>query len=86
MSNVSMHDDIGGLRVRKPKKERRKKKNNERKIVHASCCGYVYIILLPIYGVCGVRQNVNARGEEGLGGGGGCVGGGNVKVTVQVQV
>lgn len=71
MSNVSMHDDIGGLRVRKPKKERKKKKNNERKIVHASCCGYV---LLPIYGVCGVRQNVNARGEEGLEGGGGAVG------------
>jgi hypothetical protein len=26
MSNVSIHDDIGGLRLRKPKKGRKKKK------------------------------------------------------------
>ena len=33
MSNVSMHDDIGD--------KTEENENKERKIVHASCCGYV---------------------------------------------
>lgn len=40
MSNVSMHGDIGGS-AREEAEEKEEKNNKERKIVHASCCGYV---------------------------------------------
>jgi hypothetical protein len=35
-----MHGDIGGS-AREEAEEKEEKNNKERKIVHASCCGYV---------------------------------------------